>query len=300
GTTEERRYLVTPPCQGSMSRNMGSEYPHAHHRAVVPIRDIRGRECDFTLRTHSFAALPGVFCTTPSLSTTSGDRHATDFDDPLQVSARYIPRVKALLLNQLPGATDVAVFDHTVRKASATKTPARQVRKIHIDQSPRGALGRARRHLDQQTASMLESGAIRFSIINVWKSIRGTVTDHPLTFADCRSLRQSDLVPVRQIYPDYVGETYALKHRSTQEFWYWSNMGEADVLLLQCFDSLERDEADGVDEDGDDGLAYAQCAHGSFELNEVTGEAEKHERESIEVRCLVIYGIPTTHSAKIT
>jgi hypothetical protein len=262
---------------------------------VVPIRNIRGRESDFTLCAHSFAALLGAFSPPPNLSTSAAgeDRHAIDFDDPLQVSARYIPHVKALLLDQLPGATDVVVFDHTVRKASATKTPARQVRKVHIDQSPRGALGRARRHLDPQTASRLESGALRFAIINVWKSIKGTVTDHPLAFADCRSLRQSDLVPVRQIYPDYVGEAYALKNRSTQEFWYWSNMGEADVLLLQCFDSLKRDETDDVaaDEDGDDRLAYAQCAHGSFELNGIGsgGEAEKHERESIEVRCLVIY-----------
>lgn len=132
----------------------------------------------------------------------------------------YIPHVKSLLLGQLPGATEVVVFDHTVRKTSATKNPARQVRKIHIDQSPEGALRRARRHLDQQTAALIESGAKRFSIINVWKSIKGTVTDHPLTFADCRSFCESDLVPIRQIYPDYVGETYTLKSRSTQVFWY--------------------------------------------------------------------------------
>jgi hypothetical protein len=87
-------------------------------------------------------------------------------------------------------------------------------------------------------------------------------------------------VPVQQIYPDYTGETYAIRSESGQEFWYWSNMSEADVLLLQCFDSRERE---GVK---DGGLNYPLCVHGTFELNEAGGET--YERESIEVRCLVV------------
>ncbi|KAK3382998.1 hypothetical protein B0T24DRAFT_603203 [Lasiosphaeria ovina] len=225
GTTLHRTLcFYHEPLNGDLPRYIAetSDAPgirnYAHHRATMTIQDIRGRESDFTLPIHSFAALPGAF--SGLNHPTSGNTHAIDFNDDLQVSTSYITHVKALLLDYLPRATEVVVFDYTIRKASATKTAARQVRKIHIDQSPEGALRRARRHLDQKTAALISSGAKRFSIINVWKSIKETVTDHPLTFADCRSLCQSDLVPVTQIYPDYIGETYALRNRSTQVFWY--------------------------------------------------------------------------------
>jgi hypothetical protein len=54
-----------------------------------------------------------------------------------------------------------------------------------------------------------------------------------------------------------------------------------DVLLLQMFDSVK--SLHGGQEDG---LEHAQCAHGSFELDD-TGK-ETCERESIEVRCFVL------------
>lgn len=59
---------------------------YAHHRAVMTIQDIRGRESDLTLCMHSFAALPGAFSGL-NLST-SGERHGIDFNNHLQISAR--------------------------------------------------------------------------------------------------------------------------------------------------------------------------------------------------------------------
>lgn len=68
-------------------------------------------------------------------------------------------------------------------------------------------------------------------------------------------------------------------------------MSESDLLLLQCFDSRRRlIGADGVgrldDDDDENGLTYTHCAHASFELDETGGE--KHGRQSIEVRYLVV------------
>ncbi|KAL8357544.1 hypothetical protein RB598_002381 [Gaeumannomyces tritici] len=155
----------------------------------------------------------------------------------------------------------------------------RQVRKMHVDQSPGGALGRARRHLPASERAAVESGCVRFRIVNVWRPLEPSeVADHPLVFADCRTVAREDLVPVRQVYPDYVGETYAVRHGPGQRYHYWSRMGPRDVLLLQCFDSSRSG--------GGDRGAGGQCAHGSFELHEPL--EEPCLRESIEVRCLVL------------
>ena len=169
----------------------------------------------------------------------------------------------------VPHADTITIFDFTIRKASPVKTANRQVHKIHIDQSQRGAYLRIKRHLPESELRAIEAGKATFRIVNVWKPINQPVTDHPLTFAEYKSLDPSDLVPVRQVYPNYIGETYALKHNENQRFRYWSNATPNDVLLLQCFDSRQRD---GNISKG--GLSYNQCAHGSFELSE-SGEVRQ-------------------------
>lgn len=182
-------------------------------------------------------------------------------------------------MENVPAAKQAVIFDYTVRRASLDKTPSRQVNKIHIDQSPKGAFGRARRHLDPVCVESIDCGDLAFRIVNLWKPIERPVKDHPLTFAECGSLMSKDLVPVPQLYPAYTGETYAVKYGGHQRFWFWSDMEPEDVLLLQCFDSHSRGQPDGR-------LQHAQCAHGSFELRE--DGSETFHRSSIEVRCLVV------------
>ncbi|KAI1159328.1 hypothetical protein F5B18DRAFT_33278 [Nemania serpens] len=245
-------------------------YPH--QKAVVPITDIRGQEDSFTLDQHSFAALPGAF----SL--------AVDFNSARDIAGAYLPWLENFLVAFLPDAAHATVFDYVLRKASAAKTSHRQVHKIHIDQSPAGALGRARRHLSDEHRAAIESGEADFRIVNVWKPLFHPASDHPLAFAEFRSLRADDLVPVRQVYEGYVGETYAVRHREGQIFRYWSGMTPNDMLLLQCFDSREQPRE--VVAAG--GLKHCQCAHGCFRLQ----EDEPCTRESIEVRCLVVMNKP--------
>lgn len=265
--------FYTPPEDGSSPEYLAEtplhpgqrNYPHS--RALMTISDIRGREEDFHLAKHSFAALPGAV-----------DELMIDFEREEEVSQKYLPWVENLLMRQVPGAAKVVIFDHCLRKASATKTPHRQVHKIHIDQSPKGAFSRAVKHLPEEDLRALSAGKMSFKIINVWKPVKRRVSDHPLTFVDFESLAADDLVPVRQVYPTYVGETYAVKHNPDHRFYYWSDMETTDVLLLQCFDSTRREANDGKP-------SYVQCAHGSFELAELD---EPYNRESIEVRCIVL------------
>lgn len=217
------------------------------------------------MKIHSFEALPSRF-----------QGLYVDFNKKDSVEEHYIPRVKSLLFEKLPEATQVVVFDQNIRAG-----PGRYSLKAHIDQSPNGAYWRARRHLDLSTFVAIKRGKKRFAIINVWKPILGPVTDHPLAFADCRSIKQSDLVAKQRVYADFIGERYELKAGSHQKYWYWSGMTEEDVLLLQVFDSTP------VKGFGDGSQPFAQCAHGAFQLKE--DGTEPCERRSIEVRCLVVF-----------
>jgi hypothetical protein len=113
-------------------------------------------------------------------------------------------------------------------------------------------------------------------IINVWRLTRGPVIHHPLAFAESGSVSDEDLVKVAHKYEDQTGETLTAKFNSNQRFWYWSHMKVDEVLLLQCFDSAQRGG----------GRRSSRCAHASFDLPGNT----PNERESIEVRCIVIGG----------
>ncbi|KAI1305041.1 hypothetical protein F5Y03DRAFT_406619 [Xylaria venustula] len=276
--TAIRRTLCfySPPPNGSEPEYIEgtSEAPgvrnYPHRKESVQITDIRGYEKNFILDEYSFAALPGAF------------DQSIDFAAPTEIAEQYLPWVKDLLLQHVPRARSVTTFNYTMRMASETKTASRQVNKVHIDQSPKGAFMRARRHLSASDRAAIENGEAYFRIINVWKPIFRAVKDHPVTVAEFRSLRTSDLVAVRQVSSDYVGETYVLRYREGQRFRYWSGMTPHDVLLIQCFDSRKRGSEDGAQ----DGLDYVQCAHGSFRLDEEGNES--YTRESIEVRCLVV------------
>lgn len=242
-------------------------YPH--HRVTVPIHDVHDSKESFSLAKNSFAVLPGAF----------DKPHIIDLNDEGHGCDDYVQWVKDLLLSAIEGSKKVFVWNHTIRKASQTKVVNRQVNKLHVDQSIDGAFRRARRHLSAAEIDLVDAGHSRFRIINVWKPLSGPVLDHPIVFADHRSIEQDDLVPVKQVYPDYVGETYVLRHRDGQQFWYWSKMGPGDVVLLQCFDSKPLANSGA-------GMRHAQCVHGSFELND--GGEERFERTSIEVRCIVL------------
>ncbi|KAI0516903.1 hypothetical protein F5B22DRAFT_655223 [Xylaria bambusicola] len=269
--------FYSPPPDGSDPEYVegASQEPgrrnYPHRKEKVLITDIRRHENSFTLDEHSFAALPEVF------------DQEINFTAPEEITEKYLPWVQKLIRKHIPYCVNVAIFNWLLRKASATKTFSRQVHKIHIDQSPTGAFLRARRHLSADHVTAIENGQAYFRIINVWKPVFRTVRDHPITFAESRSLRAADLVPVRQVSSDYVGETYAVKHREGQRFRYWSDMKPEDVVLIQCFDSREQSWEDGVN----GGLKYVQCAHGSFQLAEEEQD-ETCTRESIEVRCLVV------------
>ena len=75
--------------------------------------------------------------------------------------------------------------------------------RAHIDQMYNASVERVKYHLPEDAARLLQS---RVRIINVWRPIGHPVAHKPLAVSDWRTLdTETDLVPVRFIYPDRVG-----------------------------------------------------------------------------------------------
>jgi hypothetical protein len=114
----------------------------------------------------------------------------------------------------------------------------------------------------------------RHGIVNIWRSIAGPVHDAPLALADARTVAPRDLVRTELYYPKRVGEIYLLQHSGGQRWYYFSEMDRHEALVFKQYDSL----AAGV---------ARFTPHAAFAHPLASPNARK--RESIEVRCLVVY-----------
>ncbi|KAF2232005.1 hypothetical protein EV356DRAFT_272647 [Viridothelium virens] len=207
-------YVSDPPA-GQPKNNFGSNVQQ------ININDVRGRESQFTLANNAFQVLSGI------------ESEEKDFTDDEHIKRVYYPEVEKLLLDHVPGANRVLLFDHTIRRSNpnASRGP---VQRVHIDQTPKSAEARVRHHLPDEAEQLLKG---RYRIINVWRPLNGPVVASPLAIADSASVRDEDLVGVEHRYPDRTGETAGVKHRDGQVWYYWSGMKNDERLFLQCSDS---------------------------------------------------------------
>lgn len=250
-------YVESPP-PGQPQRNYGENTQKVH------LNDIRGTEDSFTLDKDSFQALRNI----PTSTTYS------TFDSDTSIRETYYPEVEALLLQHIPNAHKIILFDHTIRRANPS-SPRQPVNRVHVDQTPAAALARVHLHItDPDEAQALAEG--RYRIVNVWRPITTEpVQSFPLAFASASSVDESDLVAIQHRYPNRTGETMGVKFNEGQKWYYWSGMRGDERLLLKCSDSRGHKLGD-----------VAQWVpHTAFE-DERTPEGAR-PRESIEVRALV-------------
>ena len=255
------------PCFEVTDSSGAGRKNYGHNPKPVLIQDMRKKETQFSLDIHSFAAV----CRHPP--------QTVDFTNATDIKGKYELDAATIILKHVPAAQKVVIFDSTIRRASPSETLCRPVRKVHIDQTRLGALRRVNLHLSGHEANEVAANRLRVRIVNVWRPIVKPVLDHPLAVGDSSTIQESDLVKVKHIYPESAGETYAVKYSPAQRFWYWSHMSPSDVLLLQCFDSLQNLD-DTAQPSG------VRCAHASF--NPLAFGDERCRRQSIEVRCLVL------------
>ena len=163
----------------------------------------------------------------------------TYFDDQAQRKARYDCEVAALV-TAATGAAKVLVFDHTIRRignadiSAETRAP---VFVAHNDYTERSGPQRLRDLLPAGDAAI--AAGRRFAIVNVWRSIAGTVTDTPLAFADARSVAAEDFIAVDLKYPDRTGEVYRVAHNPAHRWFYFPNLRPDEALLIKSYDSAK-------------------------------------------------------------
>ncbi|KAJ5084174.1 hypothetical protein NUU61_008753 [Penicillium alfredii] len=237
--------------------------PETYDRPVislpVTIHDVSGHELDYALDNQGFQFY-------------YHESSEKDFHDEERIKKEYYPETEQLL-KDATGASRVFIFDHTIRRAPSDGTTASQLRgpvqRVHIDQSYIASTNRVSYHLPDEAPELLKG---RYQIINVWRPIR-TILKDPLAVADAHSVPDSDLVPVKLIYPNREGETYAVKPDPNIKWYYRYGQTPELVTLIKCFDSKT------------DGRAR-RVPHSAF----VNPETEQElGRESIEVRALVFH-----------
>src|SRR6478609_2624310 len=148
------------------------------------------------------------------------DTAVADFFDEDQVRRVYYPEMEALVKTE-SGASRVVVFDHTLRTADDEQREARKIRevvpRVHNDYTEWSGPQRVRDLVPGEAEDLLRR---RFAIVQVWRPIRHPVETFPLAIADARSLSPDDLVISERIYPNRVGQTYAITY-NPEHVWYW-------------------------------------------------------------------------------
>lgn len=188
-------------------------------------------------------------------------------------------------------------------KAGAGGSPAP---KVHLDYAPAGARTHLRKYHDKTAAfaseiiqaeeKLLAAGipdseikdhyeGPRWAMFSVWRPLK-TVKRDPLALSDCRTFPKDDYVDFKVLFPTGVegeeSETHKtevyLAYGSSEHGWHWiSNQQPDEVLVIQLFDSEAEKNSLGV---------AGGVMHSSVQIE---GTEEEEARESVEVRCIVIW-----------
>jgi hypothetical protein len=197
-----------------------------------------------------------------------------DFYDDAAIETRYENELRAWML-ETTAARRVEVFDHTRRSTSPEIRQQRgnreQAATIHNDYDDVSGIIRLRDLYPEEADALLKN---RFAIINVWRSIAGTIKNYPLAMCDASSVNSTELVSVPRISESRVGAIQLAIHNQEQRWFIFPEMEMNEVLLFKVFDSAT------------DGRARFTI-HTSFD--DPTAATDAPPRQSIESRCFVFF-----------
>ena len=209
------------------------DWPEMEHKAVPPqyrqhemtVRNGRPLRDTFRLDVHGFVFVD----------------HATrvkDFLDEAERKRVYDPEVQALIKKH-SGASDVVVFDHTIRASDEETRNSPSIRptvkSVHNDYTETSAPRRLREIVGDAEAERRMKK--RWAIIQVWRPIRGTVLIDPLAICDGRSIPRQGFILVERRYPYRTGEVYHIAHNPAHEWYYFPEMTRDEALVFKVFDS---------------------------------------------------------------
>ena len=246
------------------------DWPEMEHNAVPP-----------TYRQHEMAVVNGR----PLRDTFDIDLHGfvfvdhrtkvADFTDEAARERVYDPEIKALV-RQHTGASEVVIFDHTLRVTTEEGQRAigarPTVKGVHNDYTEGSAPRRLRDIVgDAEAARRMNK---RWAIVQVWRPIRGTVLIDPLGICDGRSIPRQGFIRVERRYRDRTGEVYHIAHHPAHVWYYFPRMTRDEALVFKVFDS-------------DETKPSRFTAHTAFDDPDTPADAPP--RESIETRTFAVF-----------
>lgn len=148
------------------------------------IRDVRGRERDFSLDTHGFQ-----FVHAPT--------EFREWSSHAGISCEYLPELECLLKRELHGCDEIMFYDARMchaddagrRVQGLSFSPFAQ--QVHCDNTEKSVLTKIK-NLTELKSEYLLSGRVR--IVNVWRPIRHPVFDCGLAVADGGKLLAGDVI----------------------------------------------------------------------------------------------------------
>ena len=151
----------------------------------------------------------------------------------------------APVIKELTGASWVVPRDESVRVRSSKVTgrPEGKVEKV---------IGRVHRDYTLESAAALyelqmQKGRVprrdykRFSIVQTWRAISPPPQDQPLVVCDAGTVNPDDLIPCESRFSENPAENFfnsSSFYNSAQQFYYFPDMEEDDVILLKGHDTL--------------------------------------------------------------
>ena len=263
-TTGELRYLEPGSPRPITRMGSGDDESNCTGRYAArptPIYDARAMDPTAVLDRHGFELR---------------EHHsaATDLYHEEQITGIYYPEMERLLMHAI-GAHRVHVFDHNTRaegEASAGRPNVHApVNLVHNDFTAQSGPERLLRVLPDEGEALLQ---YRFSIVNLWRPIRGPLESAPIAVCDANTIRAADLVTADLVYPERTGHEYRSTFNPDHIWYYYPRMQRQEVLLLKVYDSAE-------------GGTARFGLHTAF--NDPATPPAARPRESIEVRAMAFY-----------
>jgi len=276
-----------------------------------------GVEVDACETSIANARIEGATCESNGFELVDKPNDTTrDFYDHASVLDGYYDEC-AEIVQEITGASFVAAFDHNIRSALG-KEAQRRIKGGQEVQGPAymahgdyTLMSAPQRLLDltkpsstndtlrellgdeplltKDTAAAALAGETRYAIINLWRSIgEAPVVTDALALCDGRSVVPEDLVVFEIHYADRIGENYFTLPSEDHRWLTYPAMTRDEALLIKQWDSAGT-LAQSSGEHGD-GSKNAPCTfsfHTAFTTSKPDTEAPR--RESIEVRCVVLY-----------
>jgi len=192
----------------------------------VLIADGRDAASSFTLDQEGFAFIKQA----------SG---VNNFEDDAEVEQNYYPEVRDIVARAL-GASEVEIFDHTLRVTDVETSYRRPASHAHNDYTETSGPNRLADMIGEERAAEWMND--RVVQVNVWRPISEPVQQMPLALLDASSIGANDLIETRIINERQggrEGRIYSVVHRDGHRWFYFPDMTMSEAILIKGFDSLK-------------------------------------------------------------